>query len=67
MDSKVEYKIPQEFFVDPVNAKCNVTKKHLQYLLLNEPVILARGRTWDWVFKHLGVGVYQISLKERYK
>lgn len=40
-----------------------VTKKDLQWLLLNSPTIVVKGHVLPWEWRHVGVGVYEIWVK----
>jgi len=52
----------------PHNATTTVTRKQLKEILLaTEGWIMACGRCWDVKGKHLGAGVYRISLEARFK
>jgi len=48
----------------PHLAQMTMTKKQLrETLLYTDGSILANGRMWDIISKHLGAGVYKVTLK----
>ena len=56
--------LPKNFYTMPELAHITVDKKDLKELLLNTGGnILAYGILYDIVTKHLGAGVYKVSLK----
>lgn len=51
---------------NPQHAAPSVTKKDLKAILLDtDGWMMLRGRMWDLHSKHLGAGIYRLSLKER--
>ena len=56
--------LPKNFYTMPEWASMTIDKKELKELLLNTGSdIIACGRLYDIITKHLGAGVYKISLK----
>lgn len=56
-----------EFYDDPEHAHMTIISKQLKETLLHtEGVILVHGRMWNIVSKHLGVGVYKVSLERMF-
>lgn len=56
--------LPMNFYTMPKFANMTIDKKDLKELLLNTGSdIIACGSLWDIVTKHLGAGVYKVSLK----
>lgn len=50
----------------PSYGHITVNQKDAHNILLKtDGTMLAHGRLWDIVAKHLGAGVYRLSLKER--
>jgi len=59
------YTIPDRFWTFPTTATDRVTRKQLHGLLLNgDRLYFAWGRAYELVYRHLGVGVYEISFKK---
>jgi len=60
------YKLPDRFWTFPTTATDRVTRKELKELLLNgDRLYFAWGKAYELVYKHLGVGVYEISFKKK--
>ena len=56
--------LPKTFYTMPELAHMTTDRKELKELLLNTGSdIIACGRLYDIVTKHLGAGVYKVSLK----
>ncbi len=56
--------LPMNFYTMPKLASMTIARKELKELLLNTGSnIIACGRLYDIVTKHLGAGVYKVSLK----
>lgn len=56
--------LPMPFYTMPTMASIVMDKKDLKELLLETSgTIIARGRMWDIKSKHIGAGVYKITLK----
>ena len=56
--------LPKNFYTMPKFASMTIDRKGLKELLLNTgDNIIACGRLYDIVTKHLGAGVYKVSLK----
>lgn len=49
----------------PGEYKERITRKQLQYLLLNQPDPIINGYMRKWKHKHLGVGVYELSVSAK--
>jgi hypothetical protein len=58
--------LTDNFWKIPHIASTTMTRKQLQdTLLFHDGHILANGSFWDIIFKHLGVGVYKVTLKKQ--
>ena len=58
--------LPSNFYTMPEAATMTMNKKELRELLLSTGGrVLACGRSYDIISKHLGVGAYQVFLKGR--
>lgn len=58
--------LPMNFYTMPQVTNTTMDKKNLKELLLHsEGWIMACGHLWDIKSKHLGAGVYRVTLKER--
>ena len=58
--------LPDNFYRIPNIANMTMTKKDLKGILLKtDGYIMACGRIWDIIAKHLGAGVYRVTLKKR--
>lgn len=56
----------QIFWTQPELARMTMTRRELRAALLkHEGWISACGQMWDIVSKHIGAGVYEVSLKPR--
>ena len=56
--------LPNNFYTMPGFASMTIESKDLKELLLNTGgEIIACGRLYDIVTKHLGAGIYKLSLK----
>ena len=59
--------LSDNFYTVPHLARTTMTRKELKETLLDtEGCILANGSMWDIVSKHLGVGVYRVTLKRMF-
>jgi len=58
--------LPNNFYVFPKSANATMPRKELKEILLSTGGwIMACGYMWDIVSKHIGAGVYRVSLKMR--
>lgn len=58
--------LPTIFYTMPRTASATMTTRNLRSILLEtEGSIIAKGVMWDICNKHLGAGVYRVTLKER--
>lgn len=56
--------LPMQFYTMPTTASMVMDRKDLKELLLETGgQIIARGRFWDIKSKHIGAGVYKVTLK----
>jgi hypothetical protein len=56
--------LPQSFYVVPGQGFTTMTRAELrETLLATDGQVLARGNLWEIVAKHLGAGVYRVTLR----
>lgn len=59
-----EYRLPDIFYSMPKMASAALTRRQLREILLTtNGKILACGYMWEIVQKHLGAGIYRVTLK----
>lgn len=52
--------------MNPTYANTTTTRQVVRELLLmHDGCLMCKGRLWDIQAKHMGVGVYRVTLKER--
>ena len=60
--------LPASFYTIPRYANTTMSKKDLKELLLNlDGWVLSCGYGWDIKSKHLGAGIYKVSLEQQDK
>lgn len=60
--------LPEVFYSMPQHANTTMARKDLKELLLNtDGYAFIQGRMYDIVPKHIGAGVYRVTVKDRYK
>ena len=52
--------ISDYFYTHPEKARKRVTRKELQAMLLYDEPLVAKGYIWDWKFKHIAAGIYDL-------
>lgn len=56
--------LPRSFYTVPGQGFTTMTRSELrETLLATDGQILARGNVWDVVAKHLGAGIYRVTLR----
>ena len=56
--------LPRSFYTGPGQGSVTMTRAELrETLLATDGQILARGNVWDVVAKHLGAGIYRVTLR----
>ena len=65
MTEHIHAMLSDNFYRNPEKHRQRIERKQLKALLLaNEPV-MSRGNLYDIQHKHVGLGVYEIWLKQR--